>query len=224
MLYISIHRGAFDYLGREVTEKGGRGNGFFPGTGFAAEVGRGSGIGKNVNIPFESAGHDDSSYVLAFNWIVLPISRQFQPDIIFVCAGFDAASGDTKSKADFKVSPHGFGWMTKKLLRLSPSTDSQPPKPQMKVVMALEGGYDVDAIAEGGLECIRSLIGVDPEVAQGAESADAAGTAASNPGLGLPELTAPNDEALETMRKVAAIQSSFWDLPTEAEVLEMHKW
>ena len=239
MLYISIHRGAFDYVGREVAEKGGRGNGFFPGTGFAAEVGRGPGIGKNVNVPFESAGHDDSSYVLAFNWIVLPISRQFQPDVIFVCAGFDAASGDTKSKADFQVSPRGFGWMTKQLLQLPPSQtsvasapavddakgdvercekDAEQRAPQMKVIMALEGGYDIDSIAEGGLECIRSLMGEDDsngnsDPAKEAEAAE-----------GFPELPAPNAEALETMRKVAAIQSTFWVLPTETEVLEMHKW
>jgi acetoin utilization deacetylase AcuC-like enzyme len=57
---------------------------------------------KTLVYHFESEGHDDASYVSAFNWIILPILRQFNPDVVFVCAGFDAAVGDKNLKRIFK--------------------------------------------------------------------------------------------------------------------------
>jgi histone deacetylase 6 len=199
VLYVSIHRGAFDSTGKETLEKGGRGNGFFPGTGYAAEVGKGPGLGKNVNIPFESEGHDDASYILAFNWIILPILRQFNPDVVFVCAGFDAAVGDKKSQANFQVTKHCYGWMTTQLLAITPH-----------VIMALEGGYDIESIAEGGTECILALL-------------HGSGSRASSLST-VPALPRPNSEAISTVQKVAEIQGHFWTLPTEKEALMLHRW
>lgn len=35
----------------------------------------------------------DVEYIAAFWYVLLPIARQFQPDLVFVSAGFDAADG-----------------------------------------------------------------------------------------------------------------------------------
>jgi acetoin utilization deacetylase AcuC-like enzyme len=35
----------------------------------------------------------DTEFVAAFYHFVIPIARQFEPDMIFVSAGFDAAEG-----------------------------------------------------------------------------------------------------------------------------------
>ena len=82
VLYISLHR--YD-------------NGsFFPGSLDAGHdrVGKGKGEGFNVNIPWNKKGMSDGDYLSAFQHIVLPIAYQFNPELVLVSAGFDAAVGD----------------------------------------------------------------------------------------------------------------------------------
>ena len=57
------------------------------------EVGVGDGAGFTVNVPLES-GAVDSDYRIAFDEIVLPVLRQFHPDLLLVSAGFDAHERD----------------------------------------------------------------------------------------------------------------------------------
>ena len=84
VLYLSMHR--WD-------------NGaFFPGTGAPDEVGKGLGLGSNVNVAWSSSKPlSDAEYVAAFRCVVLPILLEFSPDIIVVSAGFDAAGGHSAS-------------------------------------------------------------------------------------------------------------------------------
>ena len=82
VLYISLHR--HDH-----------GN-FYPGTGSPVECGSGAGLGFNVNIAWAgglSSPMADAEYLAAFRAIVLPIAHSFDPDIVLVSAGFDAAVG-----------------------------------------------------------------------------------------------------------------------------------
>lgn len=51
------------------------------------------GQGFTVNIPFSGDVMRDADYLAAWRVIVTPILDQFQPDIILVSAGFDAAAG-----------------------------------------------------------------------------------------------------------------------------------
>ena len=67
----------------------------------------------------------------AFRSIVLPIARSYNPDIVLVASGFDAAAGHPPPLVGYQVSPACFGWMTKQLMSLAKG----------KVVLALEGGY-----------------------------------------------------------------------------------
>lgn len=39
----------------------------------------------------------DTEYLAAFKYIVIPIARQYNPDIVIVSAGFDAAEGHEDS-------------------------------------------------------------------------------------------------------------------------------
>ena len=82
VLYISLHR--HDH-----------GN-FYPGTGSPIECGNGAGLGYNINIAWAGGltqPMGDAEYLAAFRAIVLPIGHSFDPDIILVSAGFDAAIG-----------------------------------------------------------------------------------------------------------------------------------
>lgn len=141
VLYISIHRHD-------------DGN-FFPGTGGPAECGSGAGLGFNVNIawsggvdqPFQSLG--DAEYLAAFRTIIMPIAREFEPDIVLVSAGFDAAVGHPMPLGGYLVSPNCFGHLTRELMQLADG----------KVVLALEGGYDLTAICDSAQECVKALLG-----------------------------------------------------------------
>lgn len=60
----------------------------YPGTGSLRENGVGKGEGYTVNIPLPG-GQGDKEYAQIFNSIILPIGRQYNPEIILVSAGFD---------------------------------------------------------------------------------------------------------------------------------------
>ncbi|KAL4222959.1 Histone deacetylase 7 [Mactra antiquata] len=140
ILYISIHR---------------HDNGhFFPGTGAPEECGSGEAEGFNVNIAF-SGGLEppkgDAEYLAAFRTIVMPIAREFNPEIVIVSAGFDAAAGHPAPLGGYLVSPSCFGHMTRELMSLANG----------KIVLALEGGYEVTAICDSTEMCLKALLGKD---------------------------------------------------------------
>ncbi|KAG2432251.1 hypothetical protein HXX76_009169 [Chlamydomonas incerta] len=122
------------------------GRGFYPGTGAAGEVGRGPGRGFNVNVPWTAPGRRDVDYVAAFSLVVEPVLRAYQPDLLLVAAGFDAADGDPVG--DCYLTPGGYGWMTERLLRFAGG----------RVVLALEGGYNTGVTAACAAACVRTLL------------------------------------------------------------------
>lgn len=65
----------------------------FPWRGFEHEIGEGSGLGYNVNVPLP-AGTYDEAFLLAFNRTVLPVLGAFGPDVIVVELGLDTLAGD----------------------------------------------------------------------------------------------------------------------------------
>ena len=85
---------------------------YYPGTGAADEVGRGAGRGFTVNVPLE-VGAVDEDYQLAFATVVLPVLRQFEPDLILVSAGFDAHERDPLG--GMRLSTAAFAAMTLEL-------------------------------------------------------------------------------------------------------------
>uniref|UniRef100_A0A452SS13 Histone deacetylase n=1 Tax=Ursus americanus TaxID=9643 RepID=A0A452SS13_URSAM len=143
VLYISLHRHD-------------DGN-FFPGSGAADEVGAGSGEGFNVNVAW-AGGLDppmgDPEYLAAFRMVVMPIAREFSPDLVLVSAGFDAAEGHPAPLGGYHVSAKCFGYMTQQLMSLAGGA----------VVLALEGGHDLTAICDASEACVAALLGnkVDP--------------------------------------------------------------
>lgn len=133
VLYFSAHR--FD-------------NGsFFPGSKSAAaqSVGQGQAKGRNVNVAWNGAGMGDDEYLAAWQLLLLPIATEFRPDIILVSAGFSAAAGDVGGCG---VTPDGFAQMTRMLMGIT-----------SRVVLVLEGGYDLSVIPECASACTKALLG-----------------------------------------------------------------
>lgn len=61
----------------------------------------------------------DAEYMAAFRTVVMPIAREFSPDIILVSAGFDAAMGHPAPLGGYVVSPACFGHLTRELMQLA---------------------------------------------------------------------------------------------------------
>jgi acetoin utilization deacetylase AcuC-like enzyme len=131
------------------------GGAFYPNTGYATEIGGPGAEGFTINMPLP--GHDlgDDEYFEVWTKLLLPVAKEFQPDLIFISAGFDCAEGDPLG--GMRVSSNGFGWLT--ALLLDPGIC-----PNSKVVMSLEGGYNVSAVANGVSECISALLQRPPYV------------------------------------------------------------
>lgn len=55
---------------------------FFPGTGSSQEVGKGAGTGYTVNVPWCGPGVSDGDFLAAFQLVVLPLAREFNPDLV----------------------------------------------------------------------------------------------------------------------------------------------
>jgi histone deacetylase 4/5 len=175
VLYMSLHR--HDH-----------GN-FYPGTGSPIECGTGPGLGFNINIAWAGGLHTpmaDAEYLAAFRAVVLPIAHSFEPDIVLVSAGFDAAIGHPHPIGGYSVSTACFALLTLQLRQLAHG----------KVVLALEGGFNEDVLNTASEQCLSALLGgrqvdkISPE-----------------------ELARrPNPSAVETLQKTIAIQSPYWEV------------
>lgn len=120
----------------------------YPGTGAKSETGFGEGEGTVVNCPM-SPGFGDAHYHQAFEEIVLPSARNFKPDFILISAGFDAHYADPLGSIDLTTS--SYSWMTKAMMELADQCC------EGRLVSVLEGGYDLQALAESVTEHVRVL-------------------------------------------------------------------
>lgn len=174
VLYISIHRHD-------------NGN-FYPGTGGPVECGTGQGLGFNVNIAW-TGGLDppmgDAEYLAAFRSIIFPIARSYDPDIIIVSAGFDAAIGHPHPIGGYMVSTACFAYMTQELKKLAGG----------RLVLALEGGFNLDVLVGASEQCIRALLGLPIVKIDTSELA-----------------RRPCTPAMETLQKTLAIQTPYWEV------------
>ena len=53
---------------------------------------------------FTEPTYGDKEYLAAFRTMVIPVLKEYKPDIILVSAGFDAAAGHTKELGGYNVS------------------------------------------------------------------------------------------------------------------------
>jgi acetoin utilization protein AcuC len=74
----------------------------FPGTGLVAEAGSGTGVGYAVNVALP-AGTSDTGWLRAFDAIVPPLLREFQPQVIVSQHGCDGHRLDPLAHLDLSV-------------------------------------------------------------------------------------------------------------------------
>lgn len=120
----------------------------YPGTGSFQEMGADGGLGYTVNAPMP-AQYGDAEYLRIFDELIIPIGREFKPEFILVSAGFDCHFRDPLG--EMAVTESGFQQMMRRIMRLGAECCGG------KIVAALEGGYDLDAIANSGKAVIEEM-------------------------------------------------------------------
>ncbi len=119
----------------------------YPGTGGASELGRGDGAGYTVNLPVPG-GSGDETFVSLVQHVLAPLARVYEPELMLISAGFDAHADDPL--ASCLVTDNGFAEMAG-ALRIAADDVGAP------IGLALEGGYDVDALARSFADTLEVL-------------------------------------------------------------------
>lgn len=122
----------------------------YPGTGWLDEVGTEGGEGYNINVPLPS-GTDNAGFIAAFEEILTPAALEFSPDIVLISAGQDACAND--GLASMRMTPSGFGVLASIVMSIADETCGG------KTAAVLEGGYDLDMLAESVSSIFEAFIG-----------------------------------------------------------------
>ncbi len=123
---------------------------FYPGTGSPFLAGEREGEGFNVNCGLPGSQGDDD-YGAVFEGLFLPIAEQYAPDFVVVSAGFDPHRADPLG--GMRVTERGFAAMCTALKKVSKG----------RIVLLLEGGYDLDGLAQSVHACVEVLAGTRAE-------------------------------------------------------------
>jgi acetoin utilization deacetylase AcuC-like enzyme len=113
--------------------------GIFPGTGAAEFVGEADGEGHIINVPFPG-GSGDMSYHKAFDELFHPILDQFKPEIMLLSFGGDSHYRDPLT--GLALSSFGYVDLIGKTLEAAKKLCGG------RFAIFLEGGYDLEALAE----------------------------------------------------------------------------
>ncbi|MFN3005074.1 class II histone deacetylase [Mycolicibacterium wolinskyi] len=124
-----------------------------PQTGGADEVGTGEGAGYNVNVPLP-LGAGDTAYLRAFDEVIAPIARTYQPGLIVAASGQDASAFDPNGRHN--VSMTGFRGIGQRLAALADEVCDG------RLVVVQEGGYNPSYAPYCLLATLEGLLGADP--------------------------------------------------------------
>lgn len=126
---------------------------FYPGTGSARETGKGKGLGFTVNVPISTRA-GDADFGNIFDKFLKPIALEYRPQLVLVSAGFDTHYNDPLG--GMEVTEKGFARMTQVLMEIAEATA------QGKLVITLEGGYDVSGQGRSVKAVLKELAQVSP--------------------------------------------------------------
>ena len=169
----------------------------FPaGSGPVDAVGAGDGRGFTVNVPLPG-GTGNAGYRLAFEQVVVPIARQFGPDVVIISAGQDASVMDPLAR--MAVTLDGYREMTRRLMAVADATCGG------RIVVSQEGGYAAAYAPYCTTAITETLVGLP----DGAEPvADPYGGRAAT----LPASVGVGLDAERAVEQAVATQRAYWSL------------
>ncbi len=123
---------------------------FYPGTGAVGETGKGKGEGYTVNIPLPGY-QGDVDYATIFNDIIVPLGKEYKPELILISCGFDIYKDDPLGAME--VTADGFAYLTRCMVQLAEEVCGG------KLLVTLEGGYDLNGQRDGAMAVLSELSG-----------------------------------------------------------------
>lgn len=136
MLFVSLHQE----------------NWFPKDSGTLDQVGAGKGEGYTVNIPLPP-GTGDGGYLVAFEQVVLPIGRQYRPQLIMVTAGQDASWLDPLAR--MMMTMDGYRRMARMVVNLAEEVCDG------RLVVLQAGGYSAPYVPYCTAGVVEALVGID---------------------------------------------------------------
>jgi acetoin utilization deacetylase AcuC-like enzyme len=127
----------------------------YPGTGRLDDIGRGEGAGTTINFPFP-AGTTGDAYLMALDEVVAPAAERFAPTWVIASAGFDGHRADPLT--GLGLTAGDFADLTDRVMAFAAAGHR---------LAFLEGGYDLQALAESAGATVSHMAGGDyrPEAA-----------------------------------------------------------
>jgi acetoin utilization deacetylase AcuC-like enzyme len=123
----------------------------YPASGPASDRGSGAGEGFTLNLPVAAFSGDDVFCELVHSRVI-PLAREYRPQLILISAGYDAHADDPL--ADCLVTEGGYATMTTAMRRLAEELE-------VPVGVVLEGGYELGALARSVAATLHALSGDD---------------------------------------------------------------
>jgi acetoin utilization deacetylase AcuC-like enzyme len=121
VLYVSIHQSPL-----------------YPGTGRLRDVGSGDGEGYTVNLPVPP-GAGEPIWLSLVTHVVIPVIRAYEPGLILVSAGFDAHRADPLAQCTLETVSYA---------KMATHVRAAAQELGVPFGALLEGGYDLDALAQ----------------------------------------------------------------------------
>jgi acetoin utilization deacetylase AcuC-like enzyme len=120
----------------------------YPGTGRLDELGTDEAVGTTCNVPLP-AGATGDLYLRAVDELVAPLAARHAPDWVLVSCGFDAHRADPLT--GLGLSAGDYGALATRMIKLAPRPG--------RVIVFLEGGYDLDALRDGTAATVTAMVG-----------------------------------------------------------------
>lgn len=117
---------------------------------FYPHRGADSGNDHIINVPL-AAGTDGEAFRDAVTQFWLPALERFQPEMLFISAGFDAHWED--DMAQLKLNESDYAWVTQLIKEVADK------HAQSRIVSTLEGGYELHALGRSVAAHIKVLSG-----------------------------------------------------------------
>ena len=154
-------------------------------------VGKGAGSGFSVNVAWNGGRMGDPEYAACWDQVLMPVAEEFNPDLVLVSAGFDAAEGDPLGGCS--LTPAGYHRMTRRLMELAGG----------RVLVCLEGGYNLSSISASMAACVSALLG-DEEPETLSNDAGMWGSASPSP------VAVVRPRALGAIASTLAAHAPYW--------------
>lgn len=105
--------------------------------------------GRKINIPLP-AGTDGTVFRKTMEADCFPALRAFEPQMVFISAGFDAHADDPLGGLNFREAD--FAWVTRELMAVAAEFSDR------RLVSMLEGGYNLGALGRSAAVHVKELL------------------------------------------------------------------